>query len=83
MGNGELGQPRPTHSCRSYTSGRLEGQQPGVLATRRVLSVWFIRWSGDTDLVQGKVRAVPGREVRLSVDAVTEVLVFGAGILPL
>lgn len=38
---------------------------------------------GDTDLVQGKIRAVPGGEVRLSMNAVTKVLALGAGILPL
>ena len=35
------------------------------------------------DLVQGKIRAVPGGEVRLSMDAVTEVLGLGASFLPL
>ena len=37
----------------------------------------------DTDLVQGKIRAVPGGEVRLSMDAVAVVLGFGPSILPL
>ena len=37
----------------------------------------------DADLVQGKIRAVPCGEVRLSMDAVTEVLGLGASILPL
>ena len=37
----------------------------------------------DTDIVQGKIRAVPGGEVRLSMDAVADGRGFGASILPL
>ena len=36
-----------------------------------------------TDLVQGKIRAVPGGEVRLPMDAVADARGFGASILPL
>jgi len=45
-------------------------------------SVCCTRCYSDTNLVQGKIRAVPGGEVRLSVDAVAVVLGFGASVLP-
>ena len=83
MGNGVRGQLPPKHWCRSYTSGRLQAQRLGDFATSRISSVWYLECYSDTDLVQGKIRSVPGGEVRLSVDAVADVLSFGTSILPL
>ncbi len=48
-----------------------------------VYQISGVTWTRDTNLVHGKIRAVPGWEVRLSMDAVTVDLGFGASFLPL